>query len=285
MKLFAFHNWRNSVTTLGEDTHRLGFLGAMKLLCAQVLTILMKDFGFPRWHWSLRLHSRDLVHPVTFRLCSSDVYTLRQILVAREHGPVSALAGIRFIVDCGANIGVSAAWLLCRYPEANLVAIEPDPENFALLETNLAPYGKRARAIRAAVWPKEGESLRCVRGSFADGLDWSATVGPAGASEADTDGVTLERVMAESGHPTIDLCKMDIEGAECLLFRADCGIWLARTRHLCVELHGQECERAFNAAMNAYLCERVQSNELTVCTDIRPRSIGEPGKPAEGYVQ
>src|ERR1019366_10431333 len=40
------------------------------------------------------------------------------------------------IVDCGANIGASVLWFSARYPEAHIVAVEPAPDNFALLRRN-----------------------------------------------------------------------------------------------------------------------------------------------------
>lgn len=127
------------------DASQLGLGGACKLLVAQGLTILMRDFGFRRREWRGELRVPALAHPLIFRYFSSDVYTIRQTLVAREHEPVSRLGALRLIVDCGANIGASAACLLSYYPSATLIAIEPDADNFAVLEKNLAPYGARAR--------------------------------------------------------------------------------------------------------------------------------------------
>ena len=51
---------------------------------------------------------------------------------------------VDLIVDCGANAGFASAFLLSRFPDASLYAIEPDPGNRAL-ERNLAPCGSRAR--------------------------------------------------------------------------------------------------------------------------------------------
>ncbi|MCU1319513.1 MAG: FkbM family methyltransferase [Edaphobacter sp.] len=53
----------------------------------------------------------------------------RQIL-ARDRQPL--------IVDCGANIGASVLWFAHRYPQAHILAIEPAPDNFAVLQRNAA---------------------------------------------------------------------------------------------------------------------------------------------------
>jgi FkbM family methyltransferase len=42
------------------------------------------------------------------------------------------------IVDCGSNIGASVLWFAHRYPRAHILAIEPAPDNFAVLERNCA---------------------------------------------------------------------------------------------------------------------------------------------------
>ena len=39
----------------------------------------------------------------------------------------------RFILDCGANVGYTSAYLLTRFPTAFLIAIEPDPGNAEIL--------------------------------------------------------------------------------------------------------------------------------------------------------
>ena len=42
------------------------------------------------------------------------------------------------ILDCGSHIGLSVAWFKQRFPKARIVAFEPDPQTFRLLETNVA---------------------------------------------------------------------------------------------------------------------------------------------------
>jgi FkbM family methyltransferase len=42
------------------------------------------------------------------------------------------------ILDCGSHIGLSVAWFKRRCPKARIIAFEPDPGNFRLLQTNVA---------------------------------------------------------------------------------------------------------------------------------------------------
>jgi FkbM family methyltransferase len=45
------------------------------------------------------------------------------------------------ILDCGSHIGLSVAWFKQRFPKARIVAFEPDPQNFRLLQTNVTLNG------------------------------------------------------------------------------------------------------------------------------------------------
>ena len=45
------------------------------------------------------------------------------------------------ILDCGSHIGLSIAWFKRRFPEARIIAFEPDPQNFELLQTNIGING------------------------------------------------------------------------------------------------------------------------------------------------
>lgn len=269
-KVLSPTRWANLARSIKTDASRIGARNAAKVACAQILTILMKDAKLLRRRnalWTLRVPG--LLHPIQFRPFSSDAYVIRQVLVEREHTAVADLDDVRFIVDCGANIGCSAAFLLSTYPHAFLVAVEPDPTNFAVLERNLAPYGSRARAIRAAVWPDDGYPLRCSRGTYRDRLDWATTVGLAEAEDADTSAITLGRILAESGAARIDLLKIDIEGSEAPLFDHGFEPWLDRTSNLCIELHGELCENAFERAISSYETSRSESGELTICVGLK----------------
>jgi FkbM family methyltransferase len=53
------------------------------------------------------------------------------------------------IIDCGANIGLSAAYFSERFPQATIVAIEPEPDNYALAKHNCP--AKNVEFLHAAV--------------------------------------------------------------------------------------------------------------------------------------
>jgi len=45
------------------------------------------------------------------------------------------------IVDCGANIGLSTIYLKMNFPDAHIVAFEPDPNIYAALKYNIGSFG------------------------------------------------------------------------------------------------------------------------------------------------
>ena len=58
-----------------------------------------------------------------------------------------------FIIDCGANIGLSVIYMKSLYPQATIIAFEPDEKNFELLKTNMRNFEFEQVEIRQeAVW-------------------------------------------------------------------------------------------------------------------------------------
>src|SRR5262245_9783341 len=80
-----------------------------------------------------QVHPRSSMHPLFVRRGSSDLSVFDQIFIQREYACLDDLTGVRLIIDCGANVGYSSAYLLSRHPNSRIIAVESDPENFAML--------------------------------------------------------------------------------------------------------------------------------------------------------
>ena len=85
-------------------------------------------------------------YPLSARTHSTDFIVFGQTFVSEPYACLDDLTNVDLIVDCGANVGFVSAFLLSQFPTASLVAIEPDPDTFQILQRNLTPYGSRARA-------------------------------------------------------------------------------------------------------------------------------------------
>jgi len=181
------------------------------------------------------IRAKDVRHPLWFRAGTSDMRVFEQIFIDRDYDPVAQLPS-PLIIDCGANVGYASALFLSRFPGAALVAVEPDPSNFSVLERNLAPYDNPIRLVEGAVW-SSNTTLSLEEAPYRDGEEWSRQVtasrGPGAVRAYD-----IPTLLAESGHDRIGLLKVDIEGAECELFgAASVGDWIDRVDSIAVELH------------------------------------------------
>ena len=211
------------------------------------------------------LDIKGLSGKLRFRHGTSDKEVIEQVFLTDEFSWLPRVDGVATIVDCGANIGATAFLLLNAFPDARLVAIEPDAGNYDVLRKNLEQFGERAIALNAAVWSRD-TTLRLVRGEFLDGREWTyqAKEHPDTSIEA-VPAKSLPTILGELGAESIDLLKVDIEGGELDLFSRGPQSWLPRVRNVSVELHGEECAHAFFTAMSDYDFELIRRGELTVC--------------------
>ena len=256
---------KGNLAELARRARRIGPIAAVKLVPA-VSGLLAKVTRRP----TLGLRMRGQGGPFRFRPGTSDKQVIEHVFIAGEYDWLPPHAP-RTIVDLGANIGATARYFLANVPGARVIALEPDPGNHALLAENVAAFGDRADARRAAVWSRD-TTIRLVRGEFLDGSEWTYQ-----AKEHPDDSLppvpakSVPTIMAEAGLDTVDLLKIDIEGGELELFGNGSPEWLGRVRNISIELHGDDCEQAFFRAMEPYDYRLERRGELTICLGIAPK--------------
>jgi len=222
---------------------------------------------------TFRVRPRGFPAPLEMRANeSSDADVFGPIFLAEEYGELLDFQP-SFIVDLGANIGLSSAWFLSRFPKAKVLAVEPDPDNFALCRKNLAMFGDRAQTLLGAAWSQRMK-LSLVRGSFRDGREWASQVAERADSDAcvEVEGWDIPSMLSLTDAKMVDLLKVDIEKGELELFSKGCEAWLPFVRAICIELHGKECEEMFFAALRSFDFDLSHSGELTICKNLRLRS-------------
>lgn len=197
----------------------------------------MARFG----HGTLRLSVPNVGH-VTLRRGDSDYDNLRQIFVFQEYniwGQVQVSINIRYqeilrigafplIIDAGANVGFAALWFSKFYPQATIVCVEPDPENFKALQINISGL-KNVSARNAAIGANPGfVDLKKV------GLSWACETA---RSETGTVPIlTIDEIIASVPKATPFIVKVDIEGFEEDLFSENLA-WLDETCTVFIEPH------------------------------------------------
>jgi FkbM family methyltransferase len=134
-----------------------------------------------------------------------------------------------FVIDCGANIGLSVIYIKEHYPGARIIAFEPDEDNFRLLEENIRAFGYDGITLRKeAVW-KENTELR-----FSGLGSMSSRITEQGGSTArSVRAIRLRDLL----HEKVDFLKIDIEGAEYAVLE-DIRDRLDNVFNLFVEYHG-----------------------------------------------
>lgn len=217
-----------------------------------------------------RIHVPGLKHPVTMRNDSSDYDTFREALI-REDYRLPADFVPATIIDAGAHIGLTSIYMASRYPSADIVSVEPDEGNHALLMSNAGPY-PNIRPLHAGIWPVDSR-LELV--DTGEGFN-SFQVRPASASAMTVlQGISPRRIMENMGWRSIDLMKLDIEGAEQELFSSHTEQWLAHTRMLFVETHDRMrfgCTEALFKSLSGYHfnCSVFGENFLITNLSFRP---------------
>ena len=222
--------------TLIDYVDRYGVGGGLsataRIVRNRALRVPFTELPIPGSRASVRVRTHGL-----------DVRVFNQIFIWREYDIGEFEHAKRFdrearepmlIVDCGANIGCSALWFARRYPQAKVVAIEPEAGNFEQLAHNVRSY-PNIEAVRAAVWNSQAEVV--IENPQAD--SWGYRTAPAGGAHGAAQvisTVTLDEILARHADARTVMVKIDIEGAETGLFAENTG-WLERVDLLIVELH------------------------------------------------
>jgi FkbM family methyltransferase len=138
-----------------------------------------------------------------------------------------------FILDCGANIGLSVIYFKRLYPGSVITAFEADKEIFKVLKKNIQSFGYNdVELVNRAVWNSETE------------LNFTSDGGDAGRLSMPNDTpdhlVKTVRLRNYLDH-RIDFLKLDIEGAETMVLE-DCADSLQNVETLFVEYHSFDGE-------------------------------------------
>jgi FkbM family methyltransferase len=200
--------------------------------------------------------------PLTLRLRTSDALVFWEIFAKHEYGWNFA-AKPRVIVDVGGYTGLSAAFFAHQYPEATIIAVEPDAENFELLTRNTASF-PNVHAVHAAVWRESGMISLTDPGNG----EWGFQVDdqPGTPDGKLVRAVTVEELIKEFNLDRVDLLKVDVEGSEKEIFAA-AGSWLPAVDVICIELHDRfkaGCSRSFFTAVGEFPIELRRNEDVLV---------------------
>lgn len=242
---------------------------------ASRLKKLRKAFG---WRDALRMYGRikwgsnrllrSDFYGTSFRLRpgTSDYSTFEHIFLQNQYDiqlPITP----ETILDAGANIGLSAVYFSHRFPNASIVAVEPDQDNFRILQENVSNH-HQIQTLRAGVWSQETHLKITDANTGKNAFMVTET-------EA-TDAFALPAlspltIMQRYGWHTIDLLKIDIEGSEKELFEHGYEDWLPKTKIILVELHDfmkPGCSKSVFKAISQYNFSFALQDENLIFTNL-----------------
>ncbi len=205
--------------------------------------------------------------PLHLRTHSTDLKTFDEVFLERAYA-IDLIHEPRVIVDCGANIGLASIDLALQFPNARIIALESDAENFELCAMNCAPY-PQITPLHLAVWNEEG--VLNVYDPGEEHGEWGFRVEAAGGeagriSRGSAKSVTIGTLMQKQNIEVIDLLKVDVEGAELEIF-TDASAWIDRVRVIIVECHERfrpGSENAVLAATSQFAVKRTQGQNYIV---------------------
>ena len=134
-----------------------------------------------------------------------------------------------FIIDCGANIGLSIIYFKQLYPAATILGFEPDPGAFEILTYNIKQLGFfDVEVMEKGLWDKETRLS-----FFAEGAD-------GGRIALESDKENLKHIytvrLKDYLNKHVDFLKIDIEGAETTVLY-DCADSLRNVDRIFIEYH------------------------------------------------
>jgi FkbM family methyltransferase len=215
----------------------------------------------------LTVSGHGLLAPLYLRIHTTDVPLFDQVFLRHEYA-FSMKRPPAVIIDAGANSGLVSVYFARKYPQARIIAVEPEASNYELLERNVAPYSNIV-PLNAALWDKNGE-LALIdpdlgKLGFRTEAPDHAQASP-GRVIHTVRGMTVDAIMQEHDVERVDILKIDIEGSEREVF-GDPSRWIGRVDALIVELHERMksgCNRSFYTGTNGFDDEWQQGEHVCV---------------------
>lgn len=238
---------------LGPDFPRRYFVGLSK---ASTFEVNVKGVGLVR----MRRSSSDLT--IIRHIFRERAYELKgfpqSAAITECYQSILKSGQTPLIIDAGANIGASAIWFAKAFPEAHIMAVEPDAENVELCRYNVKHFanigvleagisGRSGRAQMKADF--EGHAAQTVK-----------------SEQGDIQLFTVDEILRKGPkNSVLFLLKVDIEGFEMDLFSASLE-WLVDVQAIIIEPHdwlfpGKRTSGPLQEAMAKHRFEMLISGE------------------------
>jgi FkbM family methyltransferase len=194
----------------------------------------------------VRLKTADML--MIRREPTNDLSVAHEVFVQQIYRPrvTKARDDVRLVVDVGANVGYSVVYFARLFPQAKIIAIEPNPINLKVLTRNVELNGLQNRV-----------SILKVAAGISDGTIYLVDRGAASFTTPDVvvSGVkvSVADIFRQLAAECIDVLKIDCEGAEYSIIMDDRFAAL-RAATLLLEWHATGEHPAANREIPDRLC-------------------------------
>ncbi len=219
-----------------------------------LLPFIKKDAGpfkliFNGVKFSLKFHGKH-----------EEYFLIKEIFVDQEYKIDISSDRVHKIIDLGSNIGYSAIYFSCCFPEASIYAVEPSKDTFSRLQENTLAI-KNIEILNFAVSDRDGEMIffenkdRNISSSvYNRGEEFQKVV---------VNSITFQSLLKKLGISRIDILKFDIEGGEQFLSEQDiCSVDGILVGELHADLMGEEKTlKLLNIMENNFSVEKESLNK------------------------
>jgi len=242
----------------------------------------LKAYSFLGLVWAKRFQAKTIhLNGRKFRITDSASFVAMYLDIFGHEGYKFETQKVEpYIIDCGANIGLSLVYFNQLYPNAKIIAFEPEPKLFDICKSNTTYFEEQLRLYPYALWNEETTLYFESEGADAGRVEKEKIENEEIASTKnltqnliEVKAVRLQKYLNQR----IDLLKIDIEGAEVTVLE-DCVDSLHWVGNLFVEFHsfenspqrlGQLLSILENAGFRYYIrSEGVWSKNPFVCRDL-----------------
>jgi FkbM family methyltransferase len=173
---------------------------------------------------------------------SSDFSVFLQVFYHQQYAQIIDLAllnniKITTIFDLGANVGFTSIYFEKEIKDAKIFALEPNADNFIQLTKNTKEF-KNIIPLNLAIWGHETQ-LELLN---LNAEDWAKSYKENLKGDQGIKALTISQLINQYKLNTIDILKIDVEGAEDEIFKADVS-FLNQTKLIALEIHDDKTDR------------------------------------------
>jgi len=167
----------------------------------------------------------------------NDLIVAGYVFLKKFHIPPFSLPDNPIIVDLGSNIGFTIIDYKLTYPNAQILGVEMDRDNYQLCIKNTSAY-PNVTVLNKAIWFENGT---IQYNSNVNNDSYSATSLSSDKSTNDQligiESITIPDLLAMNNIKKVDFMKIDIEGAEVEIFKKGNLDWLNLVDSMHMEIH------------------------------------------------